>query len=56
MPLYEKYHDDTNPVREPKEKILAKIEDRDSDFYFIYHGEEAVGGISNEHKLHKRFL
>lgn len=46
MPLYEKYHDDdTNPAKESKDKILAKIEGKDSDFYFIYYGKEVVGAI-----------
>lgn len=50
MPLYEKYHDDaTSPVKEPLEKIICKITEQNSEFYFIrFHGEN-VGGIRIRH-------
>lgn len=44
MPLYEKYHDDdTSPAKESADAIAWKI--NNSDFYIVYEGDEAVGGV-----------
>lgn len=50
MPSYEKYQDDdTSPAKESLERITEKINEENSDFYFIvFHGEK-VGG--NEWRL-----
>ena len=46
MPLYEKYQDDdTSPAKESLERVIEKIIDTNSDYYFVvFHGEK-VGGV-----------
>ena len=46
MPLYEKYQDDdTSPAKESLERVMEKIIEENSDFYFIVFHEEKVGGV-----------
>lgn len=46
LPLYEKYHDDdTNPAKEPEDKLRKKLEDINGDFYIIYNEDMPVGGV-----------
>lgn len=46
LPLYEKYHDDeTNPVKEPMEKVIKCIQMDNSDYYLIKFQNEFVGGV-----------
>lgn len=46
LPLYEKYHDDeTNPVKEPFEKIIRCIQEKKSDYFLVRVKNEAVGGV-----------
>lgn len=57
MPLYEKYRDDeTSPAKETLEKITWKITEPDGEFYVIYLGEKAVGGIRIRHHDGKTIL
>ncbi len=45
MPLYEIYHDDMSPVNESKERILWKITEEISHFYFIVFEGKKVGAV-----------
>lgn len=46
MPLYEKYQDDeTNPAKESLEKLIRKIVEDNSNYYFIMFNGEKVGGV-----------
>ena len=45
MPLYEIYHDDMSPVNETKERILWKITEDISHFYFIVFEGKKVGAV-----------
>ncbi len=46
MPLYEKYQDDnTNPAKESLERVIGKIVEEGSEFYFIECNGEKVGGV-----------
>ena len=45
MPLYEKYQDDTSPVKESLKRVTEKIIEENSDFYFIVFRGEKVGGV-----------
>ena len=45
MPLYEIYHDDMSPVNESKERILWKITEENSHFYFIVFEGKKVGAV-----------
>ncbi len=45
MPLYEIYHDDMSPVNESKERILWKITEETSHFYFIVFEGKKVGAV-----------
>lgn len=46
MPLYKKYKDDnTSPAKESLERIIDKIVEENSDFYFIVFNGEIVGGV-----------
>lgn len=57
MPLYEKYHDDeTNPAKETLERIISKITEQNSEFYFICFEGKYVGGIRVRHFQGKKVL
>ena len=46
MPLYEKYQDDeTSPAKESLDRLIMKIVEENSDFYFIEYDGEKVGGV-----------
>lgn len=46
MPLYEKYQDEkTSPAKESLERIIEKITEENSDFYFIIFNGEKIGGV-----------
>ena len=46
MPLYEKYQDEkTSPAKESLERIIEKITEENSDFYFIIFTGEKIGGV-----------
>ena len=46
LPLYEKYHDDEmSPAKESLERVIEKIEEKDSEFYLIFFEKQTVGGI-----------
>ncbi len=46
MPLYEKYKDDeTSPAKESLGRIIGKIKETNSKFFFIEFNGEKVGGV-----------
>ena len=46
LPLYERYKDDeTNPVKEPIDTVIAKLNSENTDYYIITLGPEPVGAI-----------
>ena len=46
MPLYERYRDDdTSPAKEPIERIIAKLESDNTDFYIIFVDDEPIGAV-----------
>ena len=50
LPLYEKYHDDEmSPAKESLERVIEKIEEKDSEFYLIFFEKQTVGGIRIRH-------
>lgn len=50
LPLYEKYHDDEmSPAKESLERVIEKIEEKDSEFYLIFFEKQTVGGICIRH-------
>lgn len=50
LPLYKKYQDDkTSPVKEPLEKIIAQIQQENTDYYIIEWNLKAIGGVRIKH-------
>jgi len=46
MPLLEKYQDyDTNPANESLERIIARFNQKTTDYYLIKYFEDTIGGI-----------
>ena len=46
LPLYNRYHDDeTSPVKEPIDKVIAQLKSDNTDYYIIMFGSEPVGAI-----------
>jgi len=45
MPLYEIYHDEMSPVNESKDRILWKITEENSHFYYIIFDGKKVGAV-----------
>ena len=46
MPLYEKYHDDMSPAKEPIEKVRARASAENRKYYFIVKDGARVGAIN----------
>lgn len=46
LPLYERYKDDeTTPVKEPIDKVIAHLNSADTDYYIITADSEPVGAV-----------
>ena len=52
MPLYEKYHDEMSPAKEPIEKVRVKALAENRKYYFIVKDGARVGAIHVGRKLH----
>lgn len=50
LPLYEKYHDDeTNPAKEPLDKIIWKLTHPHSEYYLIQMDNKTIGAVRIKH-------